>query len=366
MINNHCVYTHTSPSGKVYVGQTINTRRRWGYNGEHYRNKKIDGSYVQEAFARAIDKYGWDAFEHSIILNNISKKEADYAEKYLIKWYKLHKQSYNITDGGEGVCGLHAPLSEKAKEKLLLFLHTTPPMKGKHHSEETKAKISAAFKGKKLSDDRKRQMSEISKGRKHSDESKAKMSKYKKAHPESWIGGWNKIEVHQYDVQGNYLHSFFSAEEAAKSIGKKSGGDICKCLKNESASAHGYVWKTFKVDKIDLSNYKVIKTDRGARLIDMSKDKREARSAAHGSPVNQYSIDGQYIATFCSASEAARQTNSNLSGILRCCQHLPRFKTANGYKWEFDCMENRENIIVNKDDVRLKEKQIAVSSKKKS
>ena len=80
--NRHCVYTHTSPSGKVYVGQTVNIKKRWGYNGEHYKTKKKDGTFVQHTFARAIIKYGWENFIHEIILENISKEEADYAEKY--------------------------------------------------------------------------------------------------------------------------------------------------------------------------------------------------------------------------------------------------------------------------------------------
>ena len=95
MSNRYSIYTHTSPSGKVYVGQSVNIKKRWGYNGEHYKTKKKDGTFVQRTFARAIIKYGWENFIHEIILENISKEEADYAEKYLIKWYKLHNQSYN-------------------------------------------------------------------------------------------------------------------------------------------------------------------------------------------------------------------------------------------------------------------------------
>ncbi len=90
----YTVYTHTSPSGKVYVGITSQlVKARWKYG---YGYKKCCIFYL------AIQKYGWNNIEHKIILENISESHAKYAEKYLIKWYKMHKMSYNITDGGEG------------------------------------------------------------------------------------------------------------------------------------------------------------------------------------------------------------------------------------------------------------------------
>lgn len=38
MENRHFVYTHTSPSGKVYIGQTVNIKRRWGTNGNNRKD----------------------------------------------------------------------------------------------------------------------------------------------------------------------------------------------------------------------------------------------------------------------------------------------------------------------------------------
>ena len=75
-------------------------------NGHKYLDKNKKGQYVHRYFAHALLKYGWENFEHKVILEGISKSEADYAEKYLIRWYKIHGLSYNITDGGEGSLGL--------------------------------------------------------------------------------------------------------------------------------------------------------------------------------------------------------------------------------------------------------------------
>ena len=56
-----CLYRHTSPSGKVYVGITSKPiLRRWN-NGNGYRTCKN--------FWRAILKYGWDNIIHEVLFD---------------------------------------------------------------------------------------------------------------------------------------------------------------------------------------------------------------------------------------------------------------------------------------------------------
>lgn len=50
--------------------------------------------------------------------------------------------------------------------------------------------------------------------------------------------------------------------------------------------------------------------------------------------VNQYDLDGNFIATYASAKEAAKITNSNYVSICQCCTR--RNKTANGYIWKYE------------------------------
>ena len=57
--NKWCVYMHTSPSGKKYIGITSqeNPERRWGAGGSGYLCKNQNGTYRQPAIAQAILKY---------------------------------------------------------------------------------------------------------------------------------------------------------------------------------------------------------------------------------------------------------------------------------------------------------------------
>lgn len=96
MDRNYCVYKHTSPSGKVYIGQTgRNPEARWGNNGYCYHSSPY--------FKSAIDRYGWSNFEHEVLYTGLTKDEACKLEVELIAKYNSNdrRYGYNLTSGGE-------------------------------------------------------------------------------------------------------------------------------------------------------------------------------------------------------------------------------------------------------------------------
>ena len=83
---NWCVYKHTSPSGKCYIGITSakNPNLRWGVGGRRYLYKhETRGEHVK--FVNAINKYGWDNIKHEILETGLTHKEAKEKEKYYIE-----------------------------------------------------------------------------------------------------------------------------------------------------------------------------------------------------------------------------------------------------------------------------------------
>ena len=94
------VYAHIAPNGKMYVGITgMDPEVRWR-NGKGYRKNIY--------FDRAIQKYGWENFEHQIIASGLTKEEAGNCERLLIEKLDLMNKDkgYNQTSGGEtAVCG---------------------------------------------------------------------------------------------------------------------------------------------------------------------------------------------------------------------------------------------------------------------
>lgn len=250
MNNDYCVYMHTFPNGKRYIGITCNTpQRRWqkGYGYAH-----------QPVVYNAIVKYGWDSIKHEVVVDKLTLDEANAKEQELITLYQTtnHAYGYNVESGGKA-CG--------------------------HLTDEHKNKISIANSGanngqygRRYTEEERRQMSinSVWRGRKHSLESRKKMSEYAKAHPEikSHPGcthpmygkhpseesrkkmsesakrrgycGRNKKRVDMLTPEGVYIRTFESVEEAARFVNKKNGAPniraVCLGMRNK---AHGYCWR---------------------------------------------------------------------------------------------------------------------------
>ena len=92
---NYTVYLHRNlKNQKVYIGQTSQSvQKRWN-NGKGYVSSPH--------FYAAIQKYGWDNFEHIILKEKLTAEEADYWEKYYINLYQSQQpeKGYNILSGG--------------------------------------------------------------------------------------------------------------------------------------------------------------------------------------------------------------------------------------------------------------------------
>ena len=57
--------------------------------------------------------------------------------------------------------------------------------------------------------------------------------------------------------------------------------------------------------------------------------------AKKSKPVNQYDLDGNFIRTWKSATEAAKILKINDTSITRCCRKEYGAKTSGGSKWEY-------------------------------
>lgn len=153
--NSYCVYIHTSPSGKKYVGITgKEPEERWGLNGSNY--------ILDRCFWRAIQKYGWENIKHEIVATGLSKDAACKMEVDLIEKLKTNCSKYqnpifgyNMTAGGDGTFGYRFSdsqrkhLSDIRKGKPNNHLIGNKINVGRKHSNETKHKISESLKGSK-------------------------------------------------------------------------------------------------------------------------------------------------------------------------------------------------------------------------
>lgn len=107
-MKNNKVYQHIAPNGKRYIGIAESTEHRWRSNGIAYKTCPV--------FWNAIQKYGWDNIEHEVLIDGLTRKEAEDFEQYLIKeWNTKTPNGYNITNGGTG--GRTHEWSEESRTK---------------------------------------------------------------------------------------------------------------------------------------------------------------------------------------------------------------------------------------------------------
>lgn len=195
------VYVHINKTnGKRYVGITSKAKpeHRWESGSGYVENPHLHA---------AIEKYGWDGFDHIILFSGVDEKTAKETERNLIRDWQTQNRlyGYNMTSGGDG----------------------TP---GYHPSEETRAKLSFARRKENLSDETLRRRSEGLRGRKFSDEHKKK------------IGDGNSKKIDMYTKDGVYLRSFRSARDAEVELGI-SHSHISQCCNGQRNSTGGYAWK---------------------------------------------------------------------------------------------------------------------------
>lgn len=318
---NYCVYVHTSPSGKMYVGQTgVGVEKRWGKNGRRYLDKK-NNQYIHRAFARAINKYGWDNFQHEIVADNLTKEEADNFEKLLIK--KLNtmnpKYGYNCKEGGS-----NGKLSEETRRKMSESTKGEKShMWGKHLSEETKNKIKESRKDFRHSEETRKLLSKLNKGegngfygKRHTEESLKKMSK---AHKGKMIGAnhFASRKVSQYDLSGNLIKIWDCMSEAGREL-NINYHNIYSCCQNNRRTCGGFVWRYFEDELVDkhLAWCNEVPPDIHFRKC-----------------VSQYSLSGEFIRSFESMREAELATGVADNAISMCCRN--ERKTAGGFIWRY-------------------------------
>ena len=238
----YIVYKHTSPSGKVYIGITKQTANGRWKNGLGYKSSPH--------FWSAIQKYGWDNFEHEILFDRLCRADACAKEKELIAQFKSLDPSYgyNQKTGGELGSSLNEASLQKLSDSCKRFYAAHPEVvsriaaknKGYKHTDAAKAKMREAAKSRHyvLSDEWKRKIGNANKERILSGASlyeetcrRCRENGAKKARP-----------VVQLNLDGAYIASFSNAPEAERITGIKNG-NIARCCRGEIKTAGGYKWQ---------------------------------------------------------------------------------------------------------------------------
>ena len=180
------IYKITSPSERIYIGQSVDIDRRFAkYNS-------IENTKEQPALVRSFIKYG--VINHIFeVIEECEIEELNIRERYWQEFYDVLKYGLNCqlvpTDT------LPMIVSEETKKKI------GDGNRGKILSEETKRKISEnnakSMLGKKHKPESIKKFRDFNLGKKLSDETKLKMSQSRKGDKHHYFG--KKLSKEHYD-----------------------------------------------------------------------------------------------------------------------------------------------------------------------
>lgn len=281
MNNDYCVYMHTFPNGKCYIGQTKQNPKYRFRNGDGYKGCR----YLYSA----IQKYGWKNIKHEILIDDLTQKEADYYEKYYIALYESNdrRYGYNLRTGGtsgyqytddakrlmaekqtgrkqsaetklkhsEALKRYYATheVSEETRQKLRRA-NKGQFKKGMSHecSPETRKKISEALRGRKgkpLTEEERKHLSKVMKARGTTIQMLENIAphQFQKGHPPN-EKSMNTLrqkyskKVVQCDLNGNEIAIHPSITEASKAIGMSTNA-VGNAVRGYANTAGGYIWR---------------------------------------------------------------------------------------------------------------------------
>lgn len=316
------VYVHVNKiNGKIYIGQTCNSLsvRAGRKSGIGYKHSTH--------FYNAIQKYGWDNFEHIILIDGLSLEMANIIEEELIKKYNSmdRKIGYNMMSGGKNkirrqevtdrIAEKNRHPSEETRRKISIASKkrkTTPELVerirqanlGKKRTPEQRKRISEGHKNPSV--ETRRKISEAGKGRKQSE-------RQRKLSSERFKGNkYRAIPIAQYELDGTFIRTWECAMDVEKEWNVKHlHGNIATCCNNKGKSAHGYMWRYYKGDSSNINPLKY-----NNKLA-----------------VDQFSLEGKFIKRYESISEAERVVGGSNTNIIKCCKGETR--VAYGYQWRY-------------------------------
>ena len=256
MKNNYCVYIHTTPDGRKYVGITCNEpETRWD-NGHGYK--------ANTNFFNAIVKYGWINIQHEIIATNLTKDEASQKEGELIRSLKTDNIDYGFNNQTGGTRGFtHNAETRKRIAETSRERWQDPEYRNKlvekqktiQNQPEIKRRKSEYAKKRYYEDaDYRERFKQAAHNYRNSDEAKHIQSErakslwqdpaYRQTMHDVMTGDNNPCAraIAQYSLDGTLIAIYSTCKEGADAVGVPRSS-ISSCARGRQKKAGGYVWR---------------------------------------------------------------------------------------------------------------------------
>ena len=201
-------------NGKVYIGQSINIYNRF----LDYKKGRFNPHMKS-----AINKYGIDNFSIEILEKDIDETNPNAYEQKWIDFYQsyLPENGYNIAPVAGNTRGVKKSKTERdaMSKRASKRIGELNPFYGKHHTEETRKKISEAHKGL------------------HYEISEENLRKWREGYRAS-IDRIKQIDKNTNEVIAIYENAIIASKQTDSDY---SG--IRRCCQGKQKTCNGYRWQ---------------------------------------------------------------------------------------------------------------------------
>ena len=232
------IYKITSPSGKIYIGQTTNFTKRKNY----YKN---GAKHYQVRIYNSLHRYGFDAhtieFIEECIVEKLNERERYWQDFYDVIGENGLNCRLTETKDKSGFISEESKLKMSESRKGRIFDQAwidklRKSATGKKHTDETKKRMSEASKGKSKSIQHIANLPQNQKGKFRPKSSEATKIK------QSLNSGKSKI-VYQYTKSNMFVDEWRNVSEAQRCLAIKN---ISSAALGKIPSSGGYKWSYIK------------------------------------------------------------------------------------------------------------------------
>ena len=214
------IYKITSPSNKIYIGQSVNIEKRFiGYKRMYVKNKK------QIKLHRSFLKYG--------VVNHIFEIVQECLEQELNNYERYYQELNDCLNNG-----LNCVLTKTNDKSGKVSIETLKKMSeasmgnqnwlGKKHSQESKDKIKLANTGRKHSD-------EVNKSKGRKGRVSNRRGIFSEQNPRS-------VKVLQFDLNDNFVKEWNCLMDIRRELNYHIG-NVSSCLKGNLKTYKKFKWE---------------------------------------------------------------------------------------------------------------------------
>ena len=284
-------------NNKFYVGSAkkLNSRKMQHLN--LLRKNKHANTYLQNSY----NKNGEENFTFVVIEKVEDENKLTEREQYWIDTLDATNKeiAYNICPTANSMLGYKH--SEDTINKLKKYEGELSPFYGKHHTEETKNKIS--IKNSNPSDETREKHRQAALNQSPEARKKIAEAKFK--------------SVIQLTLEGEFVRKWNSIKEACDTLCfQQSSISTCCANKNNVKQHKGFIWIwEHNYKDFDINNYKrPYKNNKGKITL-------------------QYDLDGNFIKEWLNAKTASRELGLEYISITECC--TGKIKKSQGFIWKY-------------------------------